>query len=64
MSAPTSPTLGPPLLSAEQVAEHLVVSVELVYKLRRQGRLPAVRVAALWRWRPEVVRAFVAEQER
>jgi excisionase family DNA binding protein len=55
--------LGSPLLTAEQVAAHLSCSVELVYKLRRQKVLPAVRLGAVYRWRPEVVRAYVEGQE-
>ncbi len=55
--------LGPPLLTAEEVAAHLSCSVELVYKLRRTGRLRAVRLGAVFRWRPEVVRAFLEAQE-
>jgi excisionase family DNA binding protein len=56
--------LGPPLLTAEQVAAFLGCSVELVYKLRRQGKLKAVKLGALYRWRPEVVRTFVGAAER
>ena len=55
--------LGSPLLTAEQVAAHLSCSVELIYKLRRTGRLKAVRLGAVFRWRPEVVRAYVEGQE-
>ena len=63
MSAPAAVGLGDPLLTAEQVAEHLQCSPELVYKLRRVGRLPAVKLGALYRWRPEIVRAFIDAQE-
>lgn len=56
--------LGPPLLTAEQVAAFLGCSVEMVYKLRRQNRLRAVKVGSLYRWRPEAVQAFVAAQEK
>jgi excisionase family DNA binding protein len=56
--------LGSPLLTAEQVAAFLGCSAELVYKLRRQGRLRAVKLGALYRWRPEVVRAFVSAEEK
>ena len=55
--------LGEPLLTAEQVAAFLGVSPELVYKLRRTGRLKAVKLGALYRWRPEVVRAFLETAE-
>jgi excisionase family DNA binding protein len=63
MTAPAVMQLGPPLLTAEQVAAHLTCSVELVYKLRRTRKLPAVRLGAVYRWRPEVVRAFLDSQE-
>jgi excisionase family DNA binding protein len=67
-SAPPLPTegsleLGAPLMTADEVAAHLRCSVELVYKLRRTGRLKAVRLGALYRWKTEVVRAFVEAAE-
>lgn len=63
MSTATIPALGSPLLTAEQVAAHLACSVELVYKLRRLGKLPAVKLGALYRWRPEVVRRYLDAAE-
>ncbi len=59
MSAATQ--LGPPLLTAEEVAAYLRCSVEMVYKLRREGRLRAVRLGAVYRWRLETVRGFIEE---
>jgi excisionase family DNA binding protein len=50
-------------MTADEVAAHLRCSVEMVYKLRRTGRLKAVRLGALYRWKPEVVRAFVEAEE-
>jgi excisionase family DNA binding protein len=55
--------LGPPLLTAEEVAAHLNCSVELVYKLRRLKRLPAVRLGAVYRWRATAVQSFLDAQE-
>jgi excisionase family DNA binding protein len=64
MMAPTQiAPLGPPLLTAEEVAAHLNCSVEMVYKLRRQGRLRAVRLGATYRWRLEVIRTFLGDME-
>lgn len=63
MSAGSVTPLGPPLLTAGEVAAHTKISVEMVYKLRRQGKLPAVKLGALYRWRPEVVRAYLDESE-
>lgn len=52
-------TAQEPLWTAEDVARFLKVSISMVYKLRREGRLPGIGVGALWRWNPDVVRAFV-----
>jgi excisionase family DNA binding protein len=61
--SPQTPVRGAPaesLLKAEDVAKILQISVSMVYKLRREGRLPAVPVGSLWRFRPEVVRSFTS----
>ncbi len=59
MDGPTTiPHVAEPLWTAEDVAAFLRVSLSMVYKLRRTGRLPAVRVGALFRFEPDVVRAF------
>jgi excisionase family DNA binding protein len=47
------------LLTAKEVAVLFKASESLVYKLQRQGRLPAVRIGWLLRFRPETVRAFM-----
>jgi len=47
-----------PLWTAEDVAAFLRVSLSMVYKLRRMGALPAVRVGALFRFQPDEVRAY------
>lgn len=48
----------PTLLTAEQVAAMWQVSVSLIYKLRREGKLPFVRIGTLYRFDPEVIRAW------
>ncbi len=59
MDAPHAAPLVPePLWTAEDVAGFLRVSLSMVYKLRRQGSLPAIRVGALFRFEPDAVRAF------
>ena len=45
-------------MTAEEVAAVLRVSESMVYKLRRSGALPAVRVGVLLRFHPDVVRAY------
>ncbi len=50
------------LLTAEEVAQRLRVSVSMVYKLRRSGVLPSVAVGALHRFNPDNVKAFMRGQ--
>ena len=62
MDAPNaSPRVADALWTAEDVATFLRVSLSMVYKLRRQGSLPAVRVGALFRFRPDAVRDFARD---
>jgi excisionase family DNA binding protein len=59
MDAPrATPHASEPLWTAEDVAAFLRVSLSMIYKLRRTGALPAVRVGALFRFEPDAVRAF------
>ncbi|MGC3997484.1 MAG: helix-turn-helix domain-containing protein [Anaeromyxobacter sp.] len=47
------------LLTAKEVAGLLKASESMVYKLQREGRLPAVRIGWLLRFHPDTVRAFM-----
>jgi len=46
------------LWRAEDVADFLRCSLSMVYKLRREGKMPAIHVGALLRFNPDQVRAF------
>lgn len=64
MDAPHATTHpSEPLWTAEDVAAFLRVSLSMVYKLRRTGALPAIRVGALFRFQPDAVRAFAGAEE-
>ena len=47
-----------PMMTAEEVARFLRISLSMVYKLRREGTLPGIPIGALWRFHPDDVRAF------
>ncbi len=51
------------LLTAKEVAALFKASESLVYKLQREGRLPAVRIGWLLRFHPETVRAFMRGEQ-
>jgi excisionase family DNA binding protein len=46
------------LLTAEQVAEHWQVAVAHVYRLTRQGDIPAVKLGRYYRYRLEAIEDF------
>lgn len=57
-AAPNNPRVADALWTAEDVAAFLRVSLSMVYKLRRTGMLPAIRVGALFRFEPDAIRTF------
>ncbi len=68
MNAPTlsneqaTELLGEPLISAEQAARFLGVSKRYVWRLAREGKLPAHKVGKYTRFRPDAVAAFLEER--
>ncbi len=51
------------LLTAREVAALFKASESLIYKLQREGRLPAVRIGWLLRFHPDTVRAFMRGEQ-
>lgn len=61
MSLPVAVPPSPqpePMMTPEEVAAFLRISVSMVYKLRRTGALKAKQVGALYRFHPDVVRTY------
>lgn len=54
----TAAKMAEPLMTPEEVADFLRVSLSTVYTLARTQRLPGVRIGVQWRFDPETVRAF------
>lgn len=53
------------LLSARDVAQRLQTNKQAVYRLAREGKLPAVKVSArCLRWTEETVSAFIQAKDR
>ena len=51
-----------PLLTPEQVASILGLTRLAVIRASRSGRIPAVRIGRVWRYRPESIQAWVDKQ--
>ena len=50
-----------PLLTPEQVARRLNITLNTIYIWLRQGRLPGVRIGHRWRVRPEALDQFLQQ---
>lgn len=52
---------APPLLSARDVASRLQTNTQAVYRLAREGKLPAVQLGSrTLRWTDDAVNGFIA----
>ena len=52
-----------PLLTVEQVAEYLNVGKFTVYRLLAQKRLPAFKIGNQWRFKKEVLEAWLMKSD-
>ena len=50
------------LLTVQDVATHLAVSPRTVYRLMKEYGLPAYKVGGQWRFKFEVIEAWVSEE--
>ena len=51
-----------PFLSVDEVAQRFGITVSTVYRLAQRGRLPAFKVGGQWRFSPEMLESWVADQ--
>jgi excisionase family DNA binding protein len=54
----------PPLLTVAEVARYLRVHPTTIYRLLRQKRIPAFRVANDWRFNTEEIDRWIKVQQR
>jgi excisionase family DNA binding protein len=65
MPAPPQSTTGPRVLTVRELAGYLRVHQSTVYRLLREGKLPAFRIGSNWRFtREEIERWMIDEQKR
>lgn len=53
-----------PYLSIQEVAKRFRVNATTVYRLAKQGRLPAFKVGNQWRFSEDRLKEWVADRER
>ncbi len=52
------------LMTAEQVAEQMQVTVEWVHGMTREGRMPAIKLGRYWRFDREDVENWLRERRQ
>lgn len=58
------PQNGKAYLTVEEVAVHFGVNATTVYRLVKQGRIPAFKVGNQWRFSLDRLEQWVADRER
>jgi excisionase family DNA binding protein len=51
-------------LTVKEVAQYLKLSTDLIYKLAQQGRIPASKVGAAWRFKKEKIDRWMDSNEK
>ena len=54
--------LGHEILTVKEICELLQLHQATVYKLAKEGRIPAFRIGSDWRFRKEEIARWMAEQ--
>ena len=49
-------------LTAKQVAEYLQVKPLTIYQWAREGKIPAIKIGRVWRFKKETIDAYLDEQ--
>ena len=51
-----------PLWTVEDLAQYLQLEPETIRSMAREGKLPAIKVGRVWRFRREQVKAWIQDQ--
>ncbi len=52
-----------PLMTLQEVSEYLKIGVSALYKMAQQGRIPAVKVGSLWRFRRADIESWMSKEQ-
>ena len=51
------------LMTLKEICDYLKVTRYTVYRLIKDGQLPAIRVGGQWRFRPDQVQRYLASKQ-
>jgi excisionase family DNA binding protein len=52
------------LMTLEEVAEYLRLSVHTIYKMAQQGKIPALKAGKMWRFRKEEIDGWIEKHRK
>ncbi len=50
-----------PIMTLEEIAKYLKIGKSTLYKMAREGKIPAVKIANQWRFRKEDIDKWLQE---
>ena len=54
----------PELMTVKEVAKYLKMKPVTIYKLSKEGQIPAFRVASFWRFKKDLIDKWLIEESR
>lgn len=52
------------MLTVKEVAEYLKMKPVTIYKLAKEGRIPAFKVASFWRFKRDLIEKWAVDESR
>ncbi len=52
------------IMTVKEVASYLKMKPVTIYKLAKEGRIPAFRVASFWRFKKDLIDKWLGEESR
>ncbi|HNZ29503.1 MAG TPA: helix-turn-helix domain-containing protein [Candidatus Goldiibacteriota bacterium] len=54
----------PEIMTVKEVAKYLKMKPVTIYKLSKEGQIPAFRVASFWRFKKDLIDKWLIEESR
>jgi excisionase family DNA binding protein len=54
----------PEIMTVKEVAKYLKMKPVTIYKLSKEGKIPAFRVASFWRFKKDLIDKWLIEESR
>jgi excisionase family DNA binding protein len=52
------------MMTVKEVADYLKMKPVTIYKLAKEGRIPAFKVASFWRFKKDLIEKWAVEESR